>query len=294
MDHKSINSGPIYKFETDPRLRKYLETFYQLRLFATPWLLQNSFAMISLHWGIRTLLLDHILDHNSINSGLICKFETDPRLRNYLETFCQLRLSCTVVSGHKFWTTYRTTSPSILVQFSNLRQIRGRKNSSKRSTNSDCLQRHFFKICLRGYRSTVASGLNFWTTYWTTSPSILVQCTNLREIQDWENVSKLSTNSDCLQRHSLKICLQWYCSAVASGLNFWTTTYWTTSTSILVQCTNLRQIKNEKVPRNFLPTQIVCNAIDYKFVCDDIDPLWHPVSISGPHIGPQVHQFWSN
>jgi hypothetical protein len=148
MDHKSINSDAIYKFETDPRLRKYLETFCQLRLFATPFL-KNSFAMISLHRGIRTLFLDHISDHKSINSGQIYKFETDPRLRKYLKT-------------------------------------------------SDCSQRHSLKIRLRGYYSTVASGLNFWTTYWTTSHSILVQFTNLRQIQD-QNTSKLSANSNCLQ-----------------------------------------------------------------------------------------------
>ena len=51
-DHKSINSGPNDKFETDPRSREHPKTFCQLRLFATP-LLQNSFAMISHQCGIR-------------------------------------------------------------------------------------------------------------------------------------------------------------------------------------------------------------------------------------------------
>jgi hypothetical protein len=106
LDHKSINSGPNYKFETDPRLRKCLETFCQLRICATS-LLQNSFAMTSHHCGIRTIFLEHILDHKSINSGPIYKFDTDPRLGKYLETFCQLRLFATPLLQNSFFLSPR-------------------------------------------------------------------------------------------------------------------------------------------------------------------------------------------
>jgi hypothetical protein len=154
LDHKSINSGTIEEFETDPRSRKYLETFCQLRLFATS-LLQNSFAMILHPCGIRILFLDHISDHKSINSSPIEEFETDPRPRKFLDTFCQLRLFATPLLQNSFvmishncgiWTTYRTTSPSILVQFKNLKQIQGLESTSKLSAYSDCLQLHCFKI----------------------------------------------------------------------------------------------------------------------------------------------------
>jgi hypothetical protein len=154
MDHKSINSGPIYKCETDLRSRKYLKTFYQLRLFATP-LLRNLFAMISLHCRIQTLFLDHIIDRKSINSGPIYTCETDPRLRKYLEIVRNAIYSKFVCEDipllwhQDVWTTYWTTSPSILVQFTNLRQIKDQENTSKPSAKSDCSQRHCFEIRLR-------------------------------------------------------------------------------------------------------------------------------------------------
>ena len=116
---------------------------------------------------------------------------------------------------HQCWSNWRIWNRSVT-----------EKTTSRLSANSDCSQRHCCEIRLQWYCTNVASRFSFWTTYWTTSPSILVQLKNLKQIRDRENNSQLSLNSDCSQRHCCK--------------------------------------------------------------------MWHPDSISGPHIGPQVHQFWSN
>ena len=140
-------------------------------------------------------------------------------------------------------TTYRTTSPSILVQLKNLKQIRDRESTSKLSADSDCSHRHCFKIHLRWYRTNMAaSGLYFCTANRTTSPSILIQIANLKQIRDREKISKLSADSDCSKRHCFKICLWWHRTNVAASGLYSAPTNRTTCPSILVQMTNLKQI----------------------------------------------------
>jgi hypothetical protein len=160
LDHKSINSHLFEEFETDPRPRKYLKTFCQLKLFATS-LLKNSFAMILHHHGIRNLHMDHILDHKSINSGPIEEFETVPRPRKYLKTFCQLRLFATPLLQDLFAMILHHCGIRIIFQdhILNHKSINSGpikefetdprlENYLKTSANSDCSQRHCCKIRL--------------------------------------------------------------------------------------------------------------------------------------------------
>ena len=90
FNHKSINFRPFPKFQADPKLRKYLKTFCLLRFcqvccFKIPLSTRDDIA------GIRTLHLDHIFKHKSINFRPFHKFQADLRSRKYLETFCLLR-----------------------------------------------------------------------------------------------------------------------------------------------------------------------------------------------------------
>ena len=93
--------------------------------------------------------------------------------------------------------------------------------------------------------TSVVSGLCFLTTYSTTSRSILVRLQKSKQIQGHESTSKLSTYSDFSKSIALKFHNPLAMTSIAFGLCF-STTYSTTSRSILVSSQKSKQIQGRE------------------------------------------------